>query len=371
MPLPAPAIPGQPLADVDTPALLLDLDAFERNLKTMADAVRPLGVRLRPHAKSHKCAEIAQRQIAAGAVGVCVQKTSEAEALVAGGVRDVLIANEVVGPAKLARVAALGKSAQIGVCVDDAGVVAGLDAAARAAGVRLDVYVEVNVGANRCGVEPGEPALRLAQVVSGCGNLRLAGLQAYHGAAQHLRTVEERRDAIAQAVEKAGRTRRLIRDNGLSCDIVTGAGTGTFLYEGASGVYDELQPGSYVLMDADYNRNSWDGFPRFDQSLFILATAMSVPTPERVVLDAGLKAHSFDSGMPRVVGWPGVEYVRPSDEHGVLKVAGGARAPRLGEKVRLVPGHCDPTVNLYDWLVCCRGERVEAVWPVSARGAFY
>jgi D-serine deaminase-like pyridoxal phosphate-dependent protein len=371
MPLPAPAVPGQPLADVDTPALLLDLDAFERNLKTMADAVRPLGVRLRPHAKSHKCAEIAKRQIAAGAVGVCVQKASEAEALVAGGVEDVLIANEVVGRAKLARVAALAKSARVGVCVDDASVVADLDAAARAARARLDVYIEVNVGANRCGVEPGAPALRLAQAVGGSSSLRFAGLQAYHGAAQHLRTVEERKAAIAQAVEKAGRTRRLIRDNGLACDIVTGAGTGTFLYEGTSGVYDELQPGSYVFMDADYNRNRWEGFPRFAQSLFILTTVMSTPTSERVVVDAGLKAHSFDSGMPQVVGWLGVEYARPSDEHGVLKVEPGARAPRLGEKIRLVPGHCDPTVNLYDWLVCHRGERVEAVWPVSARGAFY
>jgi 3-hydroxy-D-aspartate aldolase len=371
MPLPAPAAPGQPLADVDTPACLLDLDAFERNLATMTDAVRPFDVRLRPHAKSHKCAEIARRQIAAGAVGVCVQKTSEAEALVAGGVPDVLIANEVVGRDKLARLAQLGRSAQIGVCVDDADVVADLDAAARGAGSRLDVYVEVNVGANRCGVEPGAPALRLAQIVSGSANLRFAGLQAYHGAAQHLRTVEERRAAIAQAVEKAGGTRRLIEDAGLACDIVTGAGTGTFIYEGTSGVYDELQPGSYVFMDADYNRNSWEGFPRFEQSLFIWATVMSAPTPERVVVDAGLKAHSFDSGMPQVVGWPGVEYARPSDEHGVLKVAAGARAPRLGDKLRLVPGHCDPTVNLYDWFVCYRGERVEAVWPVTARGAFY
>jgi D-serine deaminase-like pyridoxal phosphate-dependent protein len=360
-----------PLADVDTPALLLDLDAFERNLRTMTGAVRPLGVRLRPHAKSHKCAEIAKRQIAAGAVGVCVQKTAEAEALVAGGVQDVLIANEVVGRGKLDRVAQLGKRAQIGVCVDDAGIVADLDDAARAAGVRLDVYVEVNVGANRCGVEPGEPALRLAQIVSVSGNLRLAGLQAYHGAAQHLRAVGERQRAIAQAVEKAKRTRTLIENEGIGCVIVTGAGTGTFLYEGASGVYNELQPGSYVFMDADYNRNGWDGFPRFEQSLFLWATAMSVPSPERVVLDVGLKAHSFDSGNPVVVGWPGVEYARPSDEHGVLTVAPGARAPRLGDKLRLVPGHCDPTVNLHDWLVCYRGDRIEAVWPVTARGAFY
>jgi 3-hydroxy-D-aspartate aldolase len=233
------------------------------------------------------------------------------------------------------------------------------------------VYVEVNVGANRCGVEPGEPALRLAQAVSAAGHLRFAGLQAYQGAAQHLRSVEERRSAIALAVDKAKRTRELIREKGLACDIVTGAGTGTFLLEGASGVYDELQPGSYVFMDADYNRNSWDGFPKFAQSLFIWTTVMSTPGAERVVVDAGLKAHSFDSGLPQVVGWPGVEYARPSDEHGVLKIAPGARAPRLGDKLRLVPGHCDPTVNLYDWLVCYRGERVEAVWPVTARGAFY
>jgi 3-hydroxy-D-aspartate aldolase len=371
MPLPPPAAPGLALAEVDTPALVLDLDAFERNVRTMADAVRPLGVALRPHAKSHKCVEIAKRQIAAGAVGVCCQKTAEAEALVNGGIEDVLIANEVVGPAKLARVAALAQRARVSICVDDALAVDQLDDAARAAGVRIDVFVEVNVGADRCGVEPGEPALRLAQIVSGSPNLRLAGIQAYQGSAQHLRSVEERRVAIAAAVEKARRTRDLIEDEGLACDMVTGAGTGTFPFEGASGVYTELQPGSYVFMDADYGRNSWEGLPRFEQSLFIWTTVMSAPAASRVVVDAGLKAHSFDSGPPLVVGWPDVEYARASDEHGTLRVAPGARAPGLGDKLRLIPGHCDPTVNLYDWLVCVRGEQVEAVWPVSGRGAFY
>ena len=358
-----------PLAEVDTPALLLDLDAFERNVATMAEAAR--GMRLRPHAKSHKCPEIAKRQIAAGAVGVCCQKVSEAEALVAGGVGDVLIANEVVGRAKLSRLAELAKRAHVSVCVDDASIAGELDDAARAAGVRLDVLVEVDVGASRCGVEPGEPALRLARAVNASANLRFAGLHAYHGSAQHLRSVDERRAAIAQAVEKARRTRDLIEDEGLDCEVVTGAGTGTFLFEQASGVYNELQPGSYIFMDADYGRNSWDGFPRFGQSLFIWTTVMSTPAAGRVVVDAGLKAHSVDSGMPLVVGFPGVEYVRASDEHGVLKVASGARAPALGDKLRLVPGHCDPTVNLYDWLVGVRGERVEALWPIAARGAFY
>jgi D-serine deaminase-like pyridoxal phosphate-dependent protein len=360
-----------PLADVDTPALVLDLDAFDRNLATMADAVRESGLRLRPHAKSHKCPEIAKRQIAAGAVGVCCQKVSEAEAMVDGGVADVLIANEVVGRPKLARLAQLAKRARVSVCVDAASVARDLDEAARAAGVRVDVLVEVDVGAQRCGVEPGEPALRLARVVNGLGNLRFAGIHAYQGAAQHLRSIEERRAAIAHAVERARQTRDLIEDEGLDCETVTGAGTGTFPFEQASGVYTELQPGSYVFMDADYGRNSWEGFPRFAQSLCIWTTVMSTPAATRAVVDAGLKAHSVDSGMPLVVGFPGVEYAKASDEHGVLKVAAGARAPALGEKLRLVPGHCDPTVNLYDWLVGVRAERVEALWPIAARGALY
>jgi 3-hydroxy-D-aspartate aldolase len=369
MPLPPPAAPGMPLAEVETPALLVDLDAFERNVATMAEAAR--GVRLRPHAKAHKCPEIALRQIAAGAVGVCCQKVSEAAAMVDGGVADVLVSNEVVGRAKLDRLAALAKRARVSVCVDDIGNAGELDDAARAAGVRLDVLVEVDVGAGRCGVESGEPALRLARAVAGARHLRFAGIHAYHGAAQHLRSVAERSAAIAAAAEKARRTRDLLEDEGLECESVTGAGTGTFLYEKGSGVWTELQPGSYIFMDADYARNAWEGFPRFEQSLYIWTTAMSAPAPGRVVVDAGLKAHSFDSGNPVVAGRPGVEYVRGSDEHGVLKVSSGARAPALGEKLKLVPGHCDPTVNLYDWLVCCRGERVEALWPVAARGAFY
>jgi D-serine deaminase-like pyridoxal phosphate-dependent protein len=369
MSLPPPATVGIPLADVDTPALLLDLDAFERNVATMAEAAR--GTRLRPHAKAHKCPEIAKRQIAAGAVGVCCQKVSEAEAMVDGGVADILIANEVVGHAKLTRLAQLAKRARVSVCVDDASNAGDIDDAARAVGIRIDVLVEVNVGANRCGVEPGDPALRLVQRVNAFDNLRFAGIHAYHGSAQHLRSIEERRAAIAQAAEKARRTRHLIEDEGLDCETVTGAGTGSFLFEQASGVYNELQPGSYVFMDADYGRNAWDGFPRFAQSLHIWTTVMSAPAAGRAVVDAGLKAHSVDSGMPLVVGFPGVEYAKASDEHGVLKVAAGVRAPTLGEKLRLVPGHCDPTVNLYDWLVCVRGERVEALWPITARGALY
>jgi len=366
----APASIGMPLAEVDTPALILDLDVFERNLAAMAEAVAGRPVRLRPHAKSHKCADIALRQIAAGAVGVCCQKVSEAEALVAGGVGDVLITNEVVGAAKLDRLAALARKARLAVCADAAENVRALDAAAARTGVRLDVLVEIDVGAGRCGVEPGAPALALARSIAARANLRFAGLQAYQGSAQHLRAVAERRAAIGRAVALARSTRALIEAEGIACATVTGAGTGSFPLELASGAYDELQPGSYLFMDADYNRNEYDAaWPRFGQSLFVWTTVMSRPGAARAVVDAGLKASSVDSGMPQPWQLPGVDYVKASDEHGVLAIAPGAQAPALGAKLLLVPGHCDPTVNLYDCFVCVRGGVVEALWPVSARGA--
>src|SRR6267142_976277 len=372
MPPAPPASVGIPLEEVDTPALVVDLDALEGNLLRMADAVKKSGVRLRPHAKSHKCAEIARAQIAAGAVGVCSQKVSEAEALVAGGVADLLVTNEIVGKRKVERLARLAREARVAVLADDAGNVAELDTAARAERVRLEVLVEIDVGARRCGIAPGEPALALAKAVAGCRNLRFAGLHAYHGAAQHLRSASERRAAIAAAAEKARLTKTLIENAGIACETITGAGTGTFMHEGASRVYNEIQPGSYVFMDADYNRNLWeDGWPRFEQSLFVLATVMSAPSPGHAVLDAGLKASSVDSGLPQVHQRPGVEYARASDEHGVLKIAAAAKVPKLGEKLLLVPGHCDPTVNLYDWLVCVRKGKVEALWPVTARGAVW
>jgi D-serine deaminase-like pyridoxal phosphate-dependent protein len=368
----APTEVGMPLAAVDTPALVLDLDAFERNLVRMADAVRGRPVRLRPHAKSHKCAPIALRQIAAGAVGVCCQKVSEAEALVAGGITDVLITNEIVGTGKLDRLAALARQAKLGVCVDAGENVRDLDAAAARAGTRLEVLVEINVGADRCGVEPGAPALELARQVAVSGNLRFAGLQAYHGGAQHLRSVADRRSAIVHAAGLARSTRELIEASGIACDTVTGAGTGSFPLELASGVYDELQPGSYIFMDADYERNEVDAaWPRFEQSLFVWTTVMSRPNAARAVVDAGLKASSVDSGMPQVWNLPGVEFLKASDEHGVLGTAPGVDAPALGAKLLLVPGHCDPTVNLYDWFVCVRRGAVEALWPVSARGALW
>lgn len=360
-----PADVGDDGAAVDTPALVVDLDALEANLATMAQAARAAGVRLRPHAKAHKCPAIAAMQIARGAVGVCCQKTDEAAAFVDAGIGDVLVTNEVIVPAKLARLAALARRARVGVLCDDARAVQAIGDAATAAGAMLDMYVEVDVGGHRCGVAPGAAVGELAQRIAGTKGLRFAGLHCYQGAAQHLRAPAERRAAIEAAARAAIVARDACAARGLAVDTITGAGTGTFEFEIASGTWTELQPGSYPFMDADYARNAQaPGALRFAQSLYVLSTVMSTPAPARAICDAGLKAFAFDSGLPQVAGRNGMTYVKASDEHGVLDVDAGAAATLWGERLRLVPGHCDPTVNLYDWLVGMRADRVEAVWPI-------
>src|SRR5438045_8117260 len=369
-----PAEIGMSLDEVDTPALIVDLDAFESNLRRLAERVKGSGVRLRPHAKTHKCPVIALKQMELGAVGVCCQKVSEAEAMVYGGVKDVLVTNEIVGRQKLRRLMGLAGSARIGVCADDPAQIADLELAAAEAGITLPVHVEINLGGNRCGVEPGEPALALARKISDAPHLTFAGLQAYHGSAQHLRTWEERQKAIAGAVEKAAMTRDVLAAKGIPCDSITGAGTGTFEFEAASGVYTELQCGSYIFMDADYGRNlDRDGAPTkaFEPSLFVWATVMSRPTDDRAIVDAGLKALAFDSGPPLVCDEPAATYERASDEHGRLGIGAPTNRLKLGDKVRLVPSHSDPTVNLYDWDGGIRGVRVAGVGPTTARGAVY
>jgi D-serine deaminase-like pyridoxal phosphate-dependent protein len=365
-----PAAPGDRLEDADTPALILDLDRFETNLARMGDAAAGLGVRVRPHAKSHKCPEIARRQVAAGSVGICCQKVSEAEVFLAGRIGDVLVTNEVVGDRKLRRLAQLARrhpGARLGVCIDDAEVVQRLAAICEEEGARLDVYVELDVGQNRCGVATPEEAVTLARAAAGAPALNFMGLHAYAGSAQHHRAVSERRAAIEAAAAKAGAARAALAASGISCPIITGGGTGTFFYEGGSGVYNEVQPGSYPLMDTDYALNEPDpAVPRFEQALFVLATVMSV-RGDRATLDAGLKAFSIDSGLPvpAIDGWQATNI---SDEHTVLARSGEGAPLALGDKIRLIPSHCDPTVNLHDWIVAVRQGTVEAIWPVEARG---
>lgn len=372
-----PAQPGDRLQDVDTPALILDLDKFETNVDRLMRAVKPYGVRVRPHAKSHKCVQIARRQIAAGAVGICVQKPSEAAVFLVAGIDDVLITNEVVGIAKLRRLAQLAAAhpqARLGVLVDELSVVRQLAQCCDEAGARIDVYVELDVGQNRCGVTGAVEVVTLARAIVASPRLNFMGLHAYAGSAQHRRGVPERRAAVDAAAQKAHDARAALRAADLPCERITGGGTGTFLYEAASAVFNEIQPGSYVLMDADYARNAADPqAPRFEHALALLTTVMSLRSAEgneRATLDAGLKAFSTDSGpaLPTFAGW------RPyaiSDEHTVLHKIADGPSVKLGDKALLVPGHCDPTVALHDWIVAVRGGRVEDLWPVAARGALF
>jgi len=360
---------GESVRVIDTPALVVDLDALERNIAHMAAFARERGLRLRPHAKTHKCAAIARLQIAAGAVGVCVQKTAEAEALAVQGIGDLCITNEVVDAAKLARVAALAGRVRLAIAVDSALGAERLAHALAAAGTTLDVFVEIDVGQGRCGVPPTQAGALAHQIVA--HGLRFAGLQAYHGGAQHLRSAHERERAVAHAVALARAAQASVTAAGLACPLVTGAGTGSFVHEAASGVYGELQPGSYVFMDRDYADNEpTPHAPAFEHALFVKCQVMSRGASHAVV-DAGHNSHAVDSGPPRV--WQrDLEFVNGGDEHGIVRTRGGGALPALGETLWLVPGHCDPTVNLHERCIAVRGGLehgvVEAVWPVDARG---
>ena len=367
-----PARIGDTIDEIDTPALIVDLDAFEHNIHKLASFVGSAGVRLRPHAKTHKCPTIALKQIAAGAVGQCCQKVGEAEALVRGGVRDVLVSNEVIGVTKLRRLAALAADATIALCFDATEQV---DAASRVAtefGVEFGAMVEIEVGMQRCGVLAGKAASDLARYIVDAPGLRFNGLQAYYGTAQHLPTLAEREHAIRNAANAVRTTLDSLEREGIACEIISGAGTGTFALEASSGLWNELQAGSYVFMDTEYARiggKNGGRYTEFQHSLFVLATVMSVPAADRAIVDAGLKSYSGEKGPPWVHGREDLEVIGVSDEHGKVKVGPKADRLRLGDKLMLIPGHCDPTVNLHDWYVAVRAGRVESLWPITARGA--
>lgn len=366
--LPPPAQPGDPLARVDTPSLVLDLEPFEANLRAMQAWADRHDVALRPHAKAHKCPEIALRQLALGARGICCQKVSEALPFVAAGIRDIHISNEVVGPAKLVMLAQLARTAKMSVCVDNAQNLAQISQAMAQAGAEIDVLVEVDVGQGRCGVSDDALVLALAQQAHDLPGVNFVGLQAYHGSMQHFRTREERSQVCRQTARIAASYAQLLRESGIACDVITGGGTGSAEFDAASGVFTELQAGSYAFMDGDYGANEWDGPLTFQNSLFVLSTVMSVPAPDRVILDAGLKSTTAECGPPAVFKADGLTYAAINDEHGVVRVAPGAQPPALGDVLRLVPSHVDPTFNLHDGLVVVRDGVVQDVWEIAARG---
>jgi len=367
----APAVIGASVDAIDTPALLIELDAFERNLAEVHAVIQTAGIAVRSHGKAHKCPDIALRQIHAGAVGICVQKASEAEAFIEVGVKNILITNQVVGVRKVERVARLAAHAHMGLCVDNIVQVHQIGAAARRHRVAIDVYIEQDVGGARCGVTSNAAAIELAEAIATYSpSLVFAGLQAYYGPAQHMRKPEERLQAIRSACDKVKDMVSALNTAGYEVNAITGGGTGTYPIEAESGLYTEVQPGSYVLMDNDYPKNLPDeDAPALLPVLYALCTVISV-SPTHAVLDGGLKCFAMDSGLPRMT-LPGWSVKGISDEHTTIISESGTPPLKVGDKVRLIPGHCDPTVNLHDWLVAVRNGKVEELWPVSARGAVF
>ena len=368
-----PASIGMDEAEIQTPCLVLDLDALERNIIKMGDFVQSMGVRHRIHGKMHKSVDIALLQERlGGSCGVSCQKVSEAEAFIRGGIKDVLVSNQVRDPAKIDRMAKLPKlGARIICCVDDLANVAELSAAAVRHGTEIECLVEIDCGAGRCGVLTTAEVLAIATAINVADGLRFSGIQAYQGAMQHLDHYDDRKAKIDIAVAMVRDAVETLKANGLICDIVGGGGTGSYYFEGNSGIYNELQSGSYAFMDADYGRILDQDGARIDQgewenALFILTGVMSHAKSNMAICDAGLKVQSVDSGLPVVYGRDDVTYIKCSDEHGVIEDPNGVL--KIGEKLRLVPGHCDPTCNVHDWYVGVRNGKVEVLWPVTARG---
>jgi D-serine deaminase-like pyridoxal phosphate-dependent protein len=362
---------GDPVELVSTPALLIDLDRFEANIRKMAELASKHAIALRPHAKAHKASAIARAQLSLGAVGICCQKLSEAYPFAAAGIQSIHISNEFVGAKRIDMAIDLARHVRLSICVDHPLQVQAIGTAARLAGVSIDVFVEVDIGQGRCGVTHPDAMIALADQIGRCPSLRFAGLQAYHGGIQHIHSWNARRQAADIAAATTAKYVQHLDSRGIVCEVVTGGGTGTAEFDAASGVYTEIQPGSYVFMDRHYGSLEWNEWERPRHSLFVAATIMSTNKQGLVVCDVGLKGVAVDSGLPLVeVGTDanGLKYIGANDEHGILEVAEGDTRDRLGERLTLIPGHCDPTANLYQNYVVIRDGIVEALWEIDARG---
>jgi D-serine deaminase-like pyridoxal phosphate-dependent protein len=359
--------------EIPTPALLLDVDRFERNLLRMRDHAKQSGKNYRPHAKTHRCPEIARRQIEAGALGVACAKLGEAEVMAGAGIRGLLITTEIVPDASIFRLVRLLESApDTMVVVDNEANVDALARSMASRGLTLNVLVDIDVGGRRTGAQPGEPALALARAIAKHTSLRLRGLQGYAGHCAHVMGWAARREASHKAMAPLMETRTLLEGAGLPVEIVAGGSTGTHDIDVELDGLTELQSGSYCVMDLDYRRiggRTGDLLTDFEMALTVATTVVSVPTADRAMVDGGLKAFSTDKPFPpEAVERPGVTYEFAGDEHGRLTITDPSRAPKLGERIEFFPPHCDPTFNLYDRVYAVRGQTVDSVWEISARG---
>ena len=358
---------GMHKTELDTPALLIDLDKMEANIQTMADYFTTVNASLRPHMKTHKTPIITHKQIAAGAIGVTCAKLGEAEAAIHAGIRDVLIANQVVGSQKIARLINLAKHSEIMVAVDSPQNVQAISEAAVAKGATVRTLIEVNIGMDRCGVEPGKPALELAEQIRQSPNLKFEGLMGYEG---HTVANPDRakRDAAArEAVQRLVDAKHYVEKRGVEVSIMSGGGTGTFNITGSIPEMTEVQAGSYVFMDSTYGNVEGVG-EQFDCSLSVLATVVSRPASDRMIVDTGLKVLAKEFGIPQPVGVNGVEMTGLSEEHGKLQVSDVNVSLTPGDKIEILPTHCCTTVNLHDRYYGIRNGIVESVWEIAARG---
>jgi 3-hydroxy-D-aspartate aldolase len=358
--------------DLPTPALCVDLDALTGNIEKMAAYSRQQGRALRPHGKSHKCSAIAHLTLQAGAAGACSAKLSEAEAFAAAGIQSILVTTPMVGRHRIERAVRLAaRIPELILVLDHAQNADDLNAAAAAANLRLTVALDLNV-TNRTGVAPGPDAIALAEHVARLPHLSLKGIQAYAGHAAHVIGFAERTASSQAAMAPAIATRRALEAKGIPCPWLSGASTGTYNIDGAMDGVTELQPGSYLFMDLDYNRiggQAGDLFDDFANSLTVLSTVYSMPGRDQAILDAGLKSFATDMPFPPIVrGIEGVTYSFAGDEHARLDVRQSSLPVALGDRLELVIPHCDPTVNLYDRIFATRGEQVEALWRIDARG---
>ena len=351
--------------ELDTPALLIDLDVFEANIRTMADFFKTVDAELRPHAKTHKTPTIAHKQLEAGAIGITCAKLGEAEAMVHAGIRDVLIANQVVGHQKIARLINLAKNSEIMVAVDDADNVDQLSAAAGAKGATLRVLIEVSTGMGRCGTMPGEPTLALARHILKSNGLKFEGLMGYEGHTVAVPDLAERKVKTGEAVELLIDTKHFLEENGIPVEIMSGGGTGTHAITGAYPEMTEIQAGSYVFMDSMYHNVEGVG-DRFPCSLTLLATVVSRPKPTRIIVDAGMKVLTKEFGIPQPLA-DGLEMRGLSEEHGTMDAEPSVDL-QPGDKIEILPTHCCTTVNLHDRYYGIRNGIVESVWEIAARG---
>ena len=366
---------GQPrsAAALATPALVIELKAFERNLIAMQEHCNRVALKLRPHAKTHKSAEIARRQIDAGAVGQCCAKLGEAEALADGGIDGLLVTSPVVTAQAFARVAKLNsKLSDFMIVADSVTCVEGYVQAGRASGRKLKVLVDVDVGLHRTGIAPGQPALELARRIAAAPELEFVGLQGYAGQLQHVPGFEERRSQSLAALKLLGDTRDVIIAAGIACPIVSGGGTGTFNIDAEARVFTELQAGSYIFMDKQYGEvRIANAAPLpFESSLFVQTTVISASMPGLATTDAGLKSFATEAGAPLIFrGAPeGASYFFFGDEQGGVMLGGADKHLPLGSALLCAAPHCDPTVNLHDAYHVVDGDRLVAIWPVDARG---